>query len=291
MSGIDSPPRGGFTLANPIETQAPATPAPAALSPAFLSSRPDVSVVLPTYNEAENILDLVDAVKRALAPRQTEVVVVDDDSPDGTWRLVAERAAADPTIRLLHRTAERGLTSALQAGIRLAKGNVICWMDCDFSHPPETLPALVEALDRGYDLVVGSRYVGGGRDGRTDTPARVWLSQVITRLSSLILVPNFRDYTSGFVAARRGVLDSIELRGDYGEYFIDLVFRAHRAGFRILEIPYVNAPRRAGESKTESGIVGKGLQYLWVVARLRLEALCRPRRTKFTKLHHPGAAR
>ena len=137
--------------------QIPATSAGATPPP------PSVSVVLPTYNEAGNILDLIDAIERALATNLLEIIVVDDNSPDGTWRLVGERAAKDAKVRLLHRTSERGLTTAIQAGIRQARGDVVCWMDCDFSHPPGTLPRLVANLDSGYDLVVGSRYVAGAR--------------------------------------------------------------------------------------------------------------------------------
>jgi dolichol-phosphate mannosyltransferase len=244
--------------------------------------------VIPTFNEAENILVLIDAIEAALGEQLREVIVVDDNSPDGTWRLVGERSKTDPRARLLHRTAERGLTSAIWAGIRQASGDVVCWMDSDFSHPPQTLPALVQKLDDGYDIVVGSRYVAGGRDARTDAPMRVWTSKIIAGLSNILLVPNFRDYTSGFIAARREVFDRIELRGNYGEYFIDLIFRAHRLGFRILEIPYENAPRRAGESKTESGFVSKGIQYLWVVARLRFEALRSPK-SNVTNIPNPGA--
>lgn len=241
-------------------------------APAAGVNKPSVSVVLPTFNEAENIVDLIEAIQGALRGYRLEIIVVDDNSPDGTWRLVAQRATADPTVRLIHRTTERGLTSAIWAGIRQARHDVVCWMDCDFSHPPPTLPNLVSKLDDGYDLVVGSRYVAGGRDARKESPMRVILSSVITKISSWLLVPNFRDYTSGFIAIRRGVFDNIQLRGNYGEYFIDLIFRAHRAGYKFVEIPYENAPRRAGESKTESGMIRKGFQYLWVVARLRWEA-------------------
>lgn len=240
-------------------------------------AQPSVSVVLPTFNEAENIVDLIHAIRAALAAWPLEVIVVDDNSPDGTWRLVAELTKTTPGVRLVHRTTERGLTSAIWAGIRDSRNDVVCWMDCDFSHPPATLPTLVAKLAEGYDLVVGSRYVAGGRDARDESPMRVWLSTIITKLSSWLLVPDFRDYTSGFIAIRRGVFDKIQLRGNYGEYFIDLIFRAHRAGYKFIELPYENAPRRAGESKTESGMIKKGIQYLWVVARLRWEALRTPR--------------
>lgn len=244
--------------------------------------RVSISVVLPTYNEAGNIVDLIDAIASHLRAWPLEIIVVDDNSPDGTWRLVAEKARSMPGLRLLHRTDERGLTSAIRAGIRQATGDVVCWMDCDFSHPPETLPTLVSKLSDGYDLVVGSRYVTGGRDARKESPMRVFLSSIITKVSSWLLVPDFRDYTSGFIAIRRGVFDTIELRGNYGEYFIDLIFRAHRAGYKFIELPYENAPRRTGESKTESGMISKGIQYLWVVARLRFEALRRPARVRAT---------
>jgi len=123
---------------------------------------PEVSVVLPTYNERDNIGPLIEAILANL-DQPTRIIVVDDDSPDGTWRVVEEMAAHDQRIELLRRTDERGLTSALNAGIARAKGRVIAWMDCDLSMPPEKLPELVEALAE-CDLAVGSRYVQGGRD-------------------------------------------------------------------------------------------------------------------------------
>lgn len=235
--------------------------------------RPRVSVVLPTFNEAGNIGALVDALLEELAAYRHEIVVVDDDSPDGTWRVVEEKARIHPEVRIHRRVGERGLTSAIQAGIRASRGDIVCWMDCDFSMPPATLPLLVKKLGEGFDVAVGSRYAPGGRDARLDTKSRVLASRVITALSSFLLVRSFRDYTSGFIAAKREVFDRIDLRGDYGEYFIDLIFRAHRLGYRIVEVPYACVPRRAGESKTESGFLRKGLKYLFVVARLRFEAL------------------
>jgi len=238
-----------------------------------------VSVVLPTYDEALNIADLVDEIRNALREHELEILVVDDDSPDGTWRVAEEKAKTTPGLRVIRRTTERGLASAIAEGIRRARGDVVCWMDCDFSMPPAALPRLVAKLAEGYDLAVGSRYVDGGRDARLDTRSRIFASRVITRLSSLLLVRDFYDYTSGFVAARRSVFDQLALRGDYGEYFIDLVFRAHRLGFRIVEVPYECVPRRRGASKTEAGFLGffrHGIKYLLVVARLRLESLRRP---------------
>ncbi|MBL8693837.1 MAG: polyprenol monophosphomannose synthase [Planctomycetes bacterium] len=242
-------------------------------TPGAGSVRPHVTVILPTYNEAGNIEDLIIAIRHALKAWDLELIVVDDNSPDETWRIAEIRSKTTPELRVIRRIGERGLTSAIQRGIRESRGSIICWLDCDFSQPPELLPALVSAVESRCDIAVGSRYVQGGSDSRTGTRLRIWLSSVITTLSSMLLVRDFRDHTSGFIAARRSVFEQISLRGDYGEYFIDLIFRAHRRGFRIVEIPYVCVPRRSGESKTESGMISKGMKYLGTVARLRWEAL------------------
>jgi dolichol-phosphate mannosyltransferase len=129
--------------------------------PAGRASAIDLSVILPTYNEKDNIELLIRAVLR-YTPRRTEIIVVDDDSPDGTWRLVGRLAKKAKNIRLLRRTEERGLTSALRDGIRLSRGRVCVWMDCDLSMPPEKIPELLGKVQKGYDIAIGSRYLRGG---------------------------------------------------------------------------------------------------------------------------------
>jgi dolichol-phosphate mannosyltransferase len=230
--------------------------------------RPVLSVVLPTYNEAPNIVDLARAVRAVLPRPDDEIIVVDDDSPDGTWRLAQEEAASVRGLSVIRRVGRRGLTSALSEGFQAARGDLIGWMDCDFSTPPELFPVLAAKVAQGCDIAVGSRYAPGGADARAGNPLRRLASLVITRLGSALLVPEFRDLTSGFAVARREVLESIPLRGDYGEYFIDLIVRAHRRGLRLAEVPYAMAPRRAGASKTDEGFALKGARYLATVARL-----------------------
>jgi len=230
---------------------------------------PEVSVVLPTYNERDNIGPLIEAILANL-DQPTRIIVVDDDSPDGTWRVVEEMAAHDQRIELLRRTDERGLTSALNAGIIRARGDVIAWMDCDLSMPPEKLPELVEAL-AGCDLAVGSRYVQGGKDAGHSFAGRAF-SWVMNFCTALLLGFAIRDYTSGFIAAKREVFDQITLRGDYGEYCIDLLHRARKKGFKIREIPYYFVPRQSGESKTAPRVwdyFRKGIKYVILVLRLR----------------------
>ncbi|OQY26051.1 MAG: hypothetical protein B6I38_11820 [Anaerolineaceae bacterium 4572_5.1] len=210
----------------------------------------DISIVLPTFNERDNISPLIERTLTALSDYELEIVVVDDDSPDGTWQLVAEKAKSDPRVRLIRRVDERGLTSAIQRGITEARGDRVGWMDCDLSMPPEDWPKLAALLANGADVAVGSRYVAAG----------------------LALDWGIKDYTSGFILARKEVFSKISLQGDYGEYCIDLLYRAKKAGFSVQEAPYVCVPREAGESKTALnawGYVTRGVNYVKTVGRLR----------------------
>lgn len=235
---------------------------------------PQISVVLPTFNEAGNIGPLIDRTLAALGGEgpPLELVVVDDDSPDGTAEVVAGRAAADGRVRLVQRRGEKGLTSAICRGIAEARGRWIGWMDCDLSMPPEEWPRLRAALAAGADLAIASRYVAGGQDAGHDLRGR-FFSRLINLAAALALDPTIGDYTSGYVLARRQVLRQVPLRGDYGEYCIDLLCRARRAGFRVEEVPYRCVPRQSGESKTATSSLGylrRGARYVATIARLRL---------------------
>jgi dolichol-phosphate mannosyltransferase len=145
-------------------------------------------------------------------------------------------------------------------------------MDCDLSMPPEDLPRLAGALADGADVAVGSRYVPGGGDVGHSWVGRAF-SWAINMAATVLLNRTIRDYTSGFILARRQVFDNIHLRGDYGEYCIDLLYRVPQAGFRMVEIPYQFVPRETGESKTASNPLGyiiRGWNYVVTIVRLRL---------------------
>lgn len=235
----------------------------------------DITVVLPTFNERDNILPLIQRGLAALADYRVEMLVVDDDSPDGTWQVVAELAGRDERVRLIRRTQERGLTSAISAGIADARGAWVGWMDCDLSMPPEDLPRLAAALADGADLALGSRFVRGGRDVGHSWVGRAF-SWTINMAAWLLLDRRVKDYTSGFILAHGAVFERIRLRGDYGEYCIDLLFRALRAGFRVTEVPYAYVARQSGESKTATnplGYVRRGWNYVVTILRLRLKKL------------------
>ncbi len=234
-----------------------------------MSQQPAVSVVLPTFNERDHIVDLIAAIQ-AVLPNQTEIIVVDDDSPDGTWQVVQDYATTHQSVRLLRRIGRRGLTSAFNEGISISAGQVVCWMDCDFSMPPDKLPELIAAT-RQTDLAVGSRYVRGGAD-EGHTFMALMFSRAINLFAGTLLGFYVHDYTSGFIAARRQVLDAIPLSGDYGEYFIDLMARSKRLGFTVTEVPYTCVPRRSGESKTGTNVWGylsRGAKYVTTILALR----------------------
>lgn len=241
---------------------------------------PLICTVLPTYNESGNIAPLIEGVLSS-AQRRQMVLVVDDNSPDGTGDVVRQllpKWNRDGETRLvLHqRVGEKGLTSAIQRGIDLGiytfNADVITWMDCDLSMPPEDVPRLVEAvLQPGVDMAVGSRWIEGGADVAHDFTART-LSCIINTYAALMLGWDVTDYTSGFIAARAEVLKRIRLRGDYGEYCIDLLGRAQSQGFHVVEVPYVCVPRTAGESKTGANLLDyleKGQHYVTAAWNVR----------------------
>jgi dolichol-phosphate mannosyltransferase len=242
---------------------------------------PLVCTVLPTYNERDNIEPLITGIlENSFTPHL--VLVVDDSSPDGTADVVEELASRYNRVNvckvaLIRRTDEKGLTSAIQRGIDEAiqtyHAEIITWMDCDLSMPPQDVPRLVRAiLEQGADVAVGSRWVPGGADVAHGAMART-LSWIINHFAILLLGNQVHDYTSGFIAARAAVFRQIRLRGDYGEYCIDLLGRAVQQGFRVVEIPYHCVPRIAGASKTGVNLwdyLVKGRKYVAAIAALWL---------------------
>jgi len=226
-------------------------------------------LVLPTYDEAENLEPFLAAVLPKL-PADARVLVVDDNSPDGTGRIADRLAAEEEQIEVLHRTEKEGLGPAYIAGFRkaLAEGaGLILEMDADFSHDPAYLPRLLEAAKRA-DLVIGSRYVEGG--GVSNWGAlRRGISRGGSAYARLVLGVEVKDLTGGFKCFRREVLeaidlDSVDARG-YA-FQIEMTYRALQAGFRVAEVPIVFRDRQAGSSKMDGSIVAEAI---WRVPRLR----------------------
>ena len=204
-----------------------------------------VSIILATYNERENIADTVGAIL-AHVPDPVEVIVVDDDSPDLTWKVATD--LGDPRVKVIRRTGARGLASAINRGIIESRGDIVGWLDADMSHPPGLLPAMLDRLGE-YHVAVASRYVEGGQDNRSRM--RVLTSRMINRLASLVLGYGIRDYDSGFIVLRRDVFDSVTLNPTgYGSYFIEFVYACRRKGLKVIELPYTFSDRTKGASKS-----------------------------------------
>ena len=236
-----------------------------------------ISVIIPTYNEKDNIEPLIREIQTHLGKSDYEIIVVDDDSPDGTWEVVHDIERENPRVRLLRRIGRNGLTSAISEGIDSSRGGTIVWMDADFSHPPKIINCLLKEIEDGYDIAVGSRYIPGGGmviiEKGEDSLFAAILSFIMNFTIQKLLDHSFKDYTSGFIAVRREVLNTIRLRGDYGEYFIDLIYKAIKKRFKIVEIPYISECRNYGESKTGANLFQysrRGIKYIWTTLRLRL---------------------
>jgi dolichol-phosphate mannosyltransferase len=232
---------------------------------------PRAILCLPTYNERENLEPML----RALGDKGVEVLVIDDNSPDGTGELADGLAEELGYVSVLHRERKEGLGPAYLAGFRraLADGaDLVLEMDCDFSHDPKDVPRLIAAAEEGADLVLGSRYVDGGAIQNWGALRR-FVSSGGSLYARILLGTSVRDLTGGFKCYRRQVLETIGLESIHSKGYafqIETTYRALRAGFRVVEIPITFVDREAGGSKMSKAIV---VEAVWKVPLLRLAAL------------------
>ncbi len=230
-----------------------------------------VLVIVPTYNEAENIQAIVDSVRR----HGYDILIVDDGSPDGTGAIADDIAANDVGVEVMHRSEKAGIGPAYAAGFDrgLEMGaEILCEMDADFSHDPADLPRLVHAIEAGADLVIGSRYVPGG--GTTGWP---WYREAISRggnaYASLMLGIRVRDATAGFRAFRDTTIrkmDPSTCRASGYGFQVEMAWRAREAGLDIVEVPITFKDRERGESKMSPRIVIEAMALVtkWGLHRL-----------------------
>jgi dolichol-phosphate mannosyltransferase len=236
---------------------------------------PGAWLILPTYNEAENVEAVVRAALAQLATtgREHTVLVVDDGSPDGTGRIADRLAGEHPEVRVLHRPEKQGLGRAYLAGFEVALGEgaaLVLEMDADFSHDPADLPRLIEAAGDA-DLVLGSRYMPGGGVENWGLMRRV-LSRGGSWYARTLLGVHVRDLTGGFKCFNRRVLEGIDLNGVHADGYgfqIELTYRAIQAGFTVREVPIRFRERREGHSKMTARIA---LEAVWKVPALRFRS-------------------
>jgi dolichol-phosphate mannosyltransferase len=242
-----------------------------------------VLVVIPTYNEVENLEIIVGRVRAAVP--EVDILVADDNSPDGTGAVGDRLAATDPHVHVLHRAGKEGLGAAYVAGFRWARDqayDAVVEMDADGSHAPEELHKLLDGL-RAADMVLGSRWVRGG-EVQNWPYHRLLLSRGGNLYARLALGMPVRDATGGYRAYRRVVLDSIDIDAVASQGYcfqVDLAWRAYRAGFRLIEVPITFADRERGTSKMSSAVVREALWRVTVWGtRSRLQTLAKAVRSR-----------
>lgn len=208
-----------------------------------------VSIILSTYNEATEIDFTISEIIRRMPG--AEIIVVDDNSPDGTYEIL--KKISYPNIKIFCRKKTRGLASAFLLGLIESKGDVVGWIDSNLGILAEKLPSMVSLLSQN-DIVVMSRYVAGGEDKRS--LLRIFTSFVVNFFSKLFLSSSIKDYTSGMFVMKRSVLESVvPIAYGHGEFFIEFIYRAFKKGNKIIEIPISQPPDKESISKTTSSVL------------------------------------
>lgn len=221
-----------------------------------------LSLISPTYNEAQNVARLVEEVGKYLCGVDYEIILCDDDSPDGTWEVAERIAGVNPHVRVLRRRQDRGLTRSVMDGFAMASGEVVACMDADLQHDPVILPKMLNALAQGADVVVGSRYVAGGSTGEWKFTRRA-SSWMATKSAHWALGVDIHDPMSGYFMLRRKDFLRVRDRLRAGGFKILLEIVANLNAAQIVEIPFTFRPRLAGTSKLTGDIVWAYAVQLW----------------------------
>lgn len=226
-----------------------------------------LSIILPTYNEAANLPELLGGISSVLGKREHEVIVVDDDSPDGTWRKAEALRKKFPALRVVRRVGRRGLSSAVVEGFDAAKGDVLLVMDADLQHDPGTILKLLEKIEAGADIAVASRYTEGGSVGSWITGRRM-LSRTATFLARTLPPVTVSDPMSGFFALSRSAYEDVRglLRPSGFKILFEILSFLPR-GAKAAEVPLEFRMRKHGESKLSLGVE---LVFLWQLLRVAL---------------------
>ncbi|RLF84624.1 glycosyltransferase family 2 protein [Thermococci archaeon] len=224
-----------------------------------------ISIIIPTYNERENLEELFERVSRALEDRDFEIIIVDDDSPDKTWEK-AEILGKIYPVRVIRRTKEKGLSSAVIRGFEEVNGDIIVVMDADLQHPPEVIPKLIEAIEHGADISIASRYVKGGK-----VENWYWWRKIISKgaiMVGRVALPKIRDIkdpVSGFFALKKGVIAKTDLNPVGFKILLEILIKGQYE--RVVEVPFTFGLRRAGESKLSQKQIINYLKHIYRLMR------------------------
>lgn len=229
---------------------------------------PKISIVYPTYNEEEVIENTVKHTIKTLKKYKLEIIIVDDKSKDKTPKII-DKLGQSKNIVAIHRLEERGLLSAFQEGFRNANGKAVIMMDCDLSHPPELIPKMVKKL-KEYDIVTGSRFMKGGC--MKINKKRKILSMLLNKFIGIMLGIKLTDFTGNFHSFKKGIFESLEFKtaSNFGDFDMELIYRASKKGYKMLEIPFIYKFRERGASKL-TNIFSFGVKYLKKAIVLRFK--------------------
>ena len=234
-------------------------------------SKAKLSIIVPTYNESQNIVRMLDSIAETLSPyKGSEIIVVDDNSPDGTAEMAKSHAKIISTkkkirIEIISRNGKLGLSSAIIKGVQYASGDFLVIMDSDFSHPPQVIPSIIQALqDSNYDIVIASRYVKGGSIIGWPFKRRL-MSKGATKIAQYGLGIDVKDPVSGFFAFRRDIISGLKFDAIGYKMLLEILVKTK--GARVKEIPYTFTNRRIGASKLDANVM---FDYLRAVLRLSL---------------------
>jgi len=233
----------------------------------MVQNNPQVSIIIPTYNESQNIVGILKSIRENI-PRGifTETIVVDDNSPDGTAKIVEDyissiKKIAEHTIDLIHRKAKKGLASAILNGIQKAKGETIVVMDSDFSHPPQIIPKMIEAFKQYQcDLVVASRYITGGNIIGWTTKRKL-MSKIATVIAKKGLDVKIKDPMSGFFAFKKNIIKELNFDALGYKFLLEILVKTK--GINVKEIPYTFENRKVGSSKLDSSTIIDYFKSVW----------------------------
>lgn len=237
----------------------------------MIANNPQLSIILPTYNESQNILGILKSIRENIPKGiRSETIVVDDNSPDGTGRIVEDyisniKRMAGDTIDVIHRKTKNGLSSAILNGIQNAKGEMIVIMDSDFSHPPQIIPKMIEAFrHHRCDMVVASRYITGGRIQGWTAKRRI-MSKTATVIAKNGLGVKIKDPMSGFFAFRKSIIKGMSFDALGYKFLLELLVKTQ--GIHVREIPYTFENRKLGSSKLDRATVVDYLKSVWRLYR------------------------
>ncbi len=247
-----------------------------------LDNKTQVSIIIPTYNESQNIVKILRTISKYVPKNiSTEAIVVDDNSPDGTGKIVEEylkdfKKVAGYTINIIHRKAKDGLSSAILNGIQNAKGETIVVMDSDFSHPPQIIPKMIEAFKQYQcDLVVASRYI---REGKIEgwTTKRKLMSKIAIMIAKRGLGVKIKDPMSGFFAFKKNIISGLNFDALGYKFLLEILVKTN--GINIKEIPYTFENRQFGSSKLDNSIILDYVKSVWKLYKSKNSSITNEKR-------------